>query len=116
MEPVESIRSPLEDLDREDFQLEVLADVLPRSWVAEAIEQGNSETQRRRKLPAEFMVYFVILMGLFRRVSYANLLEKLHGTRWTSGAWGSGAPPTTRAVTEARDRLGVQTMAYLFRR
>jgi hypothetical protein len=44
MERVDSIRSPLEDLDREDFQLEVLADVLPRSWVEEAIEQGNSET------------------------------------------------------------------------
>jgi len=114
MELVESIPTTLESADHDEFQVEVITDVLDPEWVAEAIAEGSSRSKRRRKLLADFMVFFVILMGLYRRVSYANLLEKLHGTRWTQRTWGDGAPPTTRAVTEARGRLGVETMSYLF--
>ena len=57
-----------------------------------------------------------ILMGLHRRTSYVNLLEKLHGTWWTRERRSPEKPPCSGAVTKARDRIGIKPMEILFKR
>ena len=99
-----------------DFVVEALAKVLRPEWIQEAVRDSGRESVRVRSLPADFMVWFVILLGLFRRVSYANLLEKVDETWWTKEHWSPLAPPCTSAVTKARDRLGVEPMQRLFDR
>ena len=109
---------PGRNLERQspDFVIEALSDALPPQWVTQALEQSGCSSIRKRLLPAPFMVWFVILMGLFRHTSYANLLEKLHDGWWTTQQWPPDKLPTTTAVTKARDRLGVEPMKLLFER
>lgn len=98
------------------FTVESLAKELRQEWVEEALSQAERESVRERLLPATLTVWLVILMGLHRRTSYVNLLEKLHGTWWTRGRWSSEKPPCSRAVTKARDRIGIEPMKLLFER
>jgi hypothetical protein len=69
------------------FAVESLAKELRQEWVEEALSQAGRESVRVRLLPATLTMWLVILMGLFRRTSYVNLLEKLHGTWWTRERW-----------------------------
>ncbi len=98
------------------FTVESLAKELRQEWVEDALRATGRESIRVRLLPATLTVWLVILMGLFRRTSYVNLLEKLHGTWWTRERWSSEKPPCSRAVTKARDRIGVEPMEMLFKR
>ena len=98
------------------FTVESLAKEFRQEWVEEALSQAGRESVRVRLLPATLTVWLVILMGLHRRTSYVNLLEKLHGTWWTRDRWSSEKPPCARAVTKARDRIGVEPMKMLFER
>ena len=45
---------------------EVFADSLDRHWIEAALAATGSATVRRRKLPAEQVVWIVIGMALFR--------------------------------------------------
>lgn len=94
--------------------VEALADVLPPEWVRDAVERCGRSSQRRRLLPAELTVWIVVLLGLFRRHSYANLLALLVEARWSSASWSS--EPSTRALVKARDRLGAEPLQVLFER
>ena len=98
------------------FAVESLAKELRQEWVEEALSQAGRESVRVRLLPATLTMWLVILMGLFRRTSYVNLLEKLHGTWWTRERWSPDRPPCSRAVTKARDRIGVEPVEMLFKR
>ncbi|MHC4199905.1 MAG: IS4 family transposase [Planctomycetota bacterium] len=98
------------------FAVESLAKQVRQEWVEDALRTTGRESIRVRLLPATLTMWLVILMGLFRRTSYVNLLEKLHGTWWTEPRWSSEKPPCSRAVTKARDRIGVEPMEMLFDR
>ncbi len=98
------------------FAVESLAKELRQEWVEDALRTTGRESIRVRLLPATLTMWLVILMGLFRRTSYVNLLEKLHGTWWTREHWSPEKPPCSRAVTKARDRIGVEPMEVLFKR
>ncbi|MBT9137451.1 MAG: hypothetical protein DDT34_02543 [Firmicutes bacterium] len=80
------------------------------------IRDADAEDDRERSLPAALTMVFVVLLGFFRRVSYVNLLEKFHHTRLTSRFWKGEKPPSSTALTKARDRLGLKPVALLFRR
>ncbi len=98
------------------FTVESLAKELRPEWIEEALSQAGRESVRVRLLPATLTMWMVVLMGLHRRTSYVNLLEKLHGTWWTRERWSPEKPPCSRAVTKARDRIGVEPMKILFER
>jgi len=98
------------------FTVESLAKELRQEWVEEALSQAGRESVRERLLPATLTMWLVVLMGLHRRTSYVNLLEKLHGTWWTRERWSPEKPPCSRAVTKARDRIGIEPMEMLFKR
>jgi hypothetical protein len=61
-------------------------------------------------------VWLVILLALFRRHSYLNLLGMLEGSGWATRYWSGRPPPCSTALTKARDRLGIEPLARLYRR
>lgn len=108
----------LGDLDRE-LQIpavEALAEVVPPAWVRDAVNESGRASVRTRLLPAEVTAWLVVLLGLFRRLSYANLLGMLCDASWRPWRGATDAPPTTSALTRARDRLGVEPLERLFAR
>ena len=96
--------------------VEALAGALRPEWIRDAIAECGRSSQRERLLPAALTAWIVILLGLFRRHSYANLLALLGEAPWKSAPWPADAPPSTRALVKARDRLGAEPLEILFRR
>src|SRR5256712_1047809 len=47
-------------------------------WIADALAATDTASVRRRKLPAEHVVWLVIGMGLFRDRSIAQVVHHLH--------------------------------------
>ncbi len=63
----------------------VIALVYPREAVRAALRSHSRDNRRRRDLPAEVMVYYVIAMALFRTVSAREILRHLvDGLQWIS--------------------------------
>jgi hypothetical protein len=115
MEYVARILDGLEP-QRQIPAVEALARVLPPSWVRDAVTESGRSSARTRLLPAEITAWIVLLLGLFRRLSYANLLGMLYDASWTPWRGSAHAPPTPSALTRARDRLGVEPLQILFDR
>ena len=70
-----------------NFVVEALSGVIRPEWITEALVESGRMSRRQRLLPAPFVLWLVVLLGLFRRVSYGNLLEKLQGSWWTEENW-----------------------------
>ncbi|HBF09770.1 MAG TPA: IS4 family transposase, partial [Gammaproteobacteria bacterium] len=47
---------------------------LPLEWIQQALSSTNKASMRRRKLPAELVVWLVIGIGLYRDRSIAEVL------------------------------------------
>lgn len=97
----------------DNFTLEALSEAIDQQWVLDVLSSTGRQSERRRKLPADFMTWFVILMGLHRRLSYRNLLEKCFLSRWARRVWGA-APPDDSGISKARGRLGVEPLRALY--
>ena len=78
-------------------------------WVAEALEATGSATVRRRRLPAEQVVWLVIGMALFRKWPIHDLVGHLDLV--LPGPKRTVVPST---VAEARARLGGDPIEHLF--
>lgn len=107
-------RASLERSPR-NFTVEAFAAVLPQSWIRDAVAESGRESCRRRRLPALLTVWMVTLLGLFRQLSYLNLLEMVFEAGSSLGLW-KGAPPCGSALTRARDRLGRAPLRLLYER
>jgi len=59
------------------LSLGMIAQVFPMSAVLTALEQSKCTSIRRRRLPAEVMVYYVLTLCLFRSVSTREVLRCL---------------------------------------
>jgi hypothetical protein len=93
---------------------EVFARAIDPHWVEEALAATGSATVRRRKLPAEQVVWIVIGMGLFRDRSIQEVVHHLDLVLPArGGATGRGAV-TSSAVVQSRDRLGAAPLETLF--
>ena len=69
----------------DDLSVGVIARTYPREEVQEALARTGRGSVRRRSLPAEVMVYYVIAMAVFRAVSTREILRcLLEGLRWVS--------------------------------
>lgn len=84
-------------------------------WFLEALAaHGNPDAQaemRRRKLPLDRALWLVIGMGLFRDRSIHEVVEHLELVIPRPGPRGGVAPS---AVPQARSRLGIEPVQYLF--
>jgi hypothetical protein len=81
-------------------------------WIEEALEATGTATVRRRRLPAEQVLWLVLGMALFRDMAIAAVVKALdlalpgEGNRSVSGS----------AIVSARVRLGEEPMKWLFER
>lgn len=83
---------------------------LPLDWIHTALEQTDKASIRRRKLPAELVVWLVIAMGLFRDRSISDVVDKLD-LQLTDKLGESVAPS---AIPQARQRLTSEPLEALF--
>src|SRR5262245_60177080 len=92
---------------------EAFSAAIDPEWIAEALAATGTASLRRRKLPAEYVVWLVIGMALFRDRGIPEVVRHLdlvlppaRGTR------GRVAPS---ALVQARTRLGPEPLAALCR-
>jgi len=85
---------------------------LDPDWIDEALAATGTATIRRRRLPAEQVIWLVIGMCLFRDQSMKELVATLDlalpGTR--------GVRVAPSSIVQARDRLGDEPVRWLFER
>src|SRR5574343_590597 len=94
---------PLAGLDR-------LAEHLPLAWIEEALAATGTASIRRRRLPAEQVVWLVIALALYRHQSMPEVLATLDLALPSV----TGRPVCKSALTQARQRLGAAPLENLF--
>jgi len=91
---------------------EVFSDTLDGAWITQALTSTGTATIRRRKLPAEYVVWIVIGMGLLRDRSIREVVRHLD---LVLPAAGEGRQTVSgSAIVQARERLGPNPLAALF--
>lgn len=83
---------------------------LPNEWIAEALEATGTATVRKRRLPAEQVLWLVLGMALMRNQSVRRLAALLDIA--LPSKTGRYAAPS--ALVQARQRLGSAPVEYLF--
>ena len=87
-------------------RLRALKRIIPRIRVEEVLARTEHDRARCARLPAWFMVWFVIALGLFCRDSYRQVFRWLQPFR-------KGGTPQRTTLCEARKRLGIAPMRLL---
>jgi len=93
---------------------EVFGRAIDAQWVEQALAATGSATVRRRKLPAEQVLWVVIAMGLFRDRSIQEVVHHLDLVLPARGGSTRRGVVTSSAVVQSRDRLGAAPLATLF--
>ena len=89
-------------------RLRALHRLLPRARVQAVLRRTGHARRRYLRLPAWFMVWFVVALGLFCRDSYRQVFKWLQPFR-------RNATPGRSTLCEARRRLGVAPLFWLTR-
>ena len=84
---------------------------IPLSWIETVLTKTNKASIRRRKLPAEQVIWLILGMGLYRNRSITDVVDKL-GLVLKDAQDQQIAPSS---IVEARMRLGSTPVAELFR-
>lgn len=86
---------------------------IPVDWIETALASTKgSATLRRRRLPAEQVIWLVLGMALFRDRSILDVVDKLDLALPDNK--GAGVAPS--AIPQARSKLGAEPMKWLFER
>jgi Insertion element 4 transposase N-terminal/Transposase DDE domain len=97
--------------------LGVLSARFDRDLLEEVVNRTGRREKRSRRLPAHVMIRYVIAMGLFFTESYDEVMRRLVGNLRKLGCWvDDWQVPTKSAITQARQRLGVEPVKALFER
>ncbi len=91
---------------------------LNAEWVDAALHETGTATVRRRRLPAESVVWVVIAMALFRNCSIKTVVAQL-GLALPSFSLAKGKSKRTvagSAVAQSRERLGDRPLQAIFER
>lgn len=87
-----------------------LTQYLPFELVDDILELTRSVQRRLRDLPSRVGVYFVLALGMYPRLGYARVWDKL-----TAGLAGLPVPhPSEKALRDLRRRLGPAPLKALF--
>jgi hypothetical protein len=84
-----------------------LSQLVPEQRLAAILSRCGRASKRRRRLPAESVVWLVVAMALFAADSIPKVWRRLHPTR-------DEPEPDDSAFTQARRRLGVAPLRRLF--
>lgn len=79
-------------------------------WICRALEATGTASLRRRRLPAEQVVWLVLGMALYRDRSIVEVAESLDLVLPDE----RGTSPAKSAVAQARGRLGGEPLRWLF--
>ena len=107
------IESPCDITPPAAFQF--AAEILDRQWIEDALDATGTQSIRRRKLPADAVVWLVIAMALFRDRSIHAAASQL-GLATERDSPGRPSQVVPAAVAQARARLGDLPLEWLFRR
>ncbi|WP_349256644.1 IS4 family transposase [Frankia sp. CgS1] len=113
------VELPAVDSERltDRISIGVLARIVSRDLVDEALVETKRQERRTRLLPARVMVYFTMAMCLFFDDDYEEVMRKLAGAlRWLGNWKGDWQVPTSGAISQARIRLGAAPLKLLFER
>ncbi|MCP3170256.1 IS4 family transposase [Myxococcus sp. QH3KD-4-1] len=83
---------------------------LDPEWVEAALEATGTATLRKRRLPAEQVIWLVLGMALYRHRPIAELVERLDLVL----PGGRPKPIARSAVAQARARVGEEPLKWLF--
>jgi len=98
------------------ISLGVLSEKIPRSAVRRVLRETGRESQRRRKLPMDVMVYYVVALALYMEVSYGEVLRcLLEGLEWLGLPVEPIRTVRKSSISRARMRLGVEPVERLYR-
>ena len=89
----------------------------PLDKVRQALVANDAQSQRRRGLPHEVLVYFVMAMVLYANVAYEEVLRLvIEGLRQMLGDDGMVSATVTKgAISQARGQVGVAPLRQLYR-
>ena len=112
------IGSALADLETHvgNFSIEALSGQLDPRWIPQILGETGKTSKRVRGIPADLAVWLLIAMNLFRRLSIRNLWCRLSEGFRGKLRIKALQPPTRSALTQARDRLGLEPLRLLFAR
>ena len=78
-------------------------------WIEEALLSTGTASIRKRRIPAEMVVFLVVGMALIRNKSIEQVVDSLD-----LKMPGDRRPIAKSAIAEARKRVGDQPLAWLF--
>lgn len=81
-------------------------------WIEEALAETKKATLRKRRLPAEQVIWLVLGMALFRDLAIDAVVKTLD----LALSDGDERPMSSSSVCEARQRVGSEPLAWLFDR
>jgi Insertion element 4 transposase N-terminal/Transposase DDE domain len=92
----------------------VLASVCPRALIDEVLADTGNASQRKRRLPAPAVVYYVMALALWREAPLEEVLRVVcEGLQWLGGEHTQAAQASKSAISQARTRLGPEVMRQL---
>ena len=95
--------------------LGVIGKTFPLGKVKEILGRTGRASQRQRDLPAHVMVYYVIALALYMRVSCREVLRcLLEGLTWLCGAGQTVHVAGRSGISQARMRLGYDAVMPIF--
>ncbi|HCD7570210.1 TPA: transposase domain-containing protein, partial [Pseudomonas aeruginosa] len=87
---------------------ERFAQLIDPSWIEQALVLTGTVSLRRRRLPAERIIWLVVGMALFKNEPIWLIVQQLGLSQ------GEGQAPVPSAAVQARQRLGEAPVAALF--
>lgn len=90
-----------------------MSSAFPLADVQRILEETKRSSQRRRKLPAYMMTYYVIALGLMASEGTREVLRHLLDRFRERPNW-RGVLASEAAITKARQRLGVEPLRKLY--
>lgn len=87
----------------------------PLAKVRQVLDEVGAQSKRRRDLPAEVLVFYVMALCLYRRAAYEEVLRVVvEGLRSVYGDEIGQAVASKAAISQGRTRLGAEPLARLY--
>jgi len=96
------------------ISLGVIAKTFPADRIEAVLAATGKASVRRRELPAQVVVYYVIALALYMQCSYREVLRcLLEGLQWLSQPGTKIKVASNAAISQARSRLGAAVLRQL---